>query len=99
MTSNAERSDDVPTGVDYPLAPEHHFPTQFDEYSAVVNWAPGKGGSERGICSEFVFEGGDSAGGNMTAALSLRRRDQGLKALAGQILLYRRLACFLTPPR
>ncbi|KAG6366931.1 hypothetical protein INS49_001112 [Diaporthe citri] len=84
----AERSGVVTIGVDYRLAPEHHFPTQLDEYSTVVDWVQGQGGSERGISPDLVFGGGDSAGGNMTAALSLRRRDQGLKALAGQILLY-----------
>lgn len=84
----AERSGVVTIGVDYRLAPEHHFPTQLDEYSTVVDWVQGQAGSERGISPDLVFGGGDSAGGNMTAALSLRRRDQGLKALAGQILLY-----------
>ncbi|KAL2433685.1 hypothetical protein ABEF95_008736 [Exophiala dermatitidis] len=71
-------------GVEYHLAPEHHFPTQLDEYSAVVDWAQGPEGAARGISSDLVFGGGDSAGGNMTEALALRRRDQGKKNIAGQ---------------
>lgn len=35
-----------------------------------------------------VLGGGDSAGGNMTAAICLRRMDEGRKPLAGQVLLY-----------
>jgi acetyl esterase/lipase len=37
---------------------------------------------------DLVCGGGDSAGGNMTAAISLRRRDEGKKPLAAQVLLY-----------
>lgn len=84
----AERSGAVTIGVEYRLVPEHHSPTQLDEYSAVIDWAQGRGGADRAILSHLVFGGGDSAGGNMTAALSLRRRDQGLKPMRGQILLY-----------
>ncbi|KAL8825705.1 MAG: hypothetical protein Q9170_007690 [Blastenia crenularia] len=75
-------------GVEYRLAPEHHFPTQLDEYVAVIDWAQGPEGAARGISSDLVFGGGDSAGGNMTEAVTLRRRDQGDKSLAGQLLLY-----------
>lgn len=35
-----------------------------------------------------VCGGGDSAGGNMTAALALRLMDQGKRQMAAQILLY-----------
>ncbi|KAK5203983.1 hypothetical protein LTR72_010642 [Exophiala xenobiotica] len=84
----AEHSGAITIGVEYHLAPEHHFPTQLDDYSAVVDWAQGPEGAARGISSDLVFGGGDSAGGNMTEALSLRRRDEGKKNIAGQLLLY-----------
>ncbi|KAL4769782.1 Alpha/Beta hydrolase protein [Aspergillus nidulans var. acristatus] len=43
---------------------------------------------ERGVDPGLVFGGGDSAGENMTAALSLRLRDEGKRAMAGVFLLY-----------
>jgi acetyl esterase/lipase len=64
-------------GIDYRLASEHKFPTQLDEYSTVIDWLQSSGGKERGVHPERVSGGGDSAGGNMTAAISLRRRDEG----------------------
>lgn len=58
----AERSGVVAIGVDYRLAPEHHFPTQIDEYSTVVDWAQGHLGREARsaaylpvLCSEAVI--------------------------------------------
>lgn len=56
--------------VEYRLAPEWRFPTQLDEYIAVAEWLHGEGGKERGVSSDKVMGGGDSAGGNMTAAVS-----------------------------
>jgi acetyl esterase/lipase len=58
--------------VEYSLAPERRFPTQLDEYVAVVEWVQGKGGEARGVSSRRAMGGGDSVGGNMTAAVSLR---------------------------
>ncbi|KAK3081143.1 hypothetical protein LTS18_009816 [Coniosporium uncinatum] len=75
-------------GVDYRLAPEFKFPTQLDEYLAVVDWLQGEAGKTRGVHTDKVLGGGDSAGGNMTAAIALRRRDEGKKNIAGQILFY-----------
>ncbi|KAI0721042.1 alpha/beta hydrolase fold-domain-containing protein [Cerioporus squamosus] len=74
--------------VEYHLAPEYRYPTQLDEYSAVVDWVQGPEGKRRGVSPDKVAGGGDSAGGNMTAALALRRRDDGLKNIAAQLLVY-----------
>ncbi|KAF2660619.1 hypothetical protein K491DRAFT_765353 [Lophiostoma macrostomum CBS 122681] len=74
--------------AEYRPAPEWRFPVQFDAYSAVVDWLQSSGGKERGVHPDRVCGGGDSAGGNMTATLCLRRRDQEQKAMAAQILLY-----------
>ncbi|KAL4983312.1 Alpha/Beta hydrolase protein [Aspergillus falconensis] len=73
---------------EYRLAPEWQYPTQLDEYEAVLDWLRGDGGNERGVDPDLVFGGGDSAGGNMTAAISLRLRDGGKKPMAGVFLLY-----------
>lgn len=74
--------------VEYRLAPEFRYPTQLDEYCAVVDWLQGDGCRSRGVHPERVAGGGDSVGGNMTAAVCLRRLDQGKKPLAAQVLLY-----------
>jgi len=75
-------------GVEYRLAPEFPYPTQLDEYEAVLQWVQGEGGKARGVNPDKVCGGGDSAGGNMTAALALRLMNQGKKRMAAQILLY-----------
>ncbi|KAL5344064.1 Alpha/Beta hydrolase protein [Aspergillus crustosus] len=55
--------------VEYRLSPEWQYPTQLDEYEAVIEWLRGQGGRERGVDPDCVMGGGDSAGGNMTAAI------------------------------
>ncbi|KAI1102127.1 Alpha/Beta hydrolase protein [Jackrogersella minutella] len=85
----AEAADMVTIGVEYRLAPEWAFPTQLDEYEDVLRWTRGPEGARRGIDGDRVLGGGDSAGGNMTAALSLRLKDGGaLAPLKAQVLLY-----------
>ncbi|KAL4908614.1 hypothetical protein BDW74DRAFT_188536 [Aspergillus multicolor] len=74
--------------VEYRLAPEWKYPTQLDEYEAVRDWLAAEGGKERSVDPELIFGAGDSAGGNMSAAISLRLRDQNKKPLAGVFLLY-----------
>ncbi|KAF2813004.1 uncharacterized protein BDZ99DRAFT_496098 [Mytilinidion resinicola] len=74
--------------VDYRLAPEFAHPVQLDEYDAIISWLDSSGGKSRGISPSLICGGGDSAGGNMTAALCLRRQDHKLPPLAAQILLY-----------
>ncbi|EED21515.1 hydantoin racemase (Dcg1), putative [Talaromyces stipitatus ATCC 10500] len=64
------------------------FPDPIRRILRMIDWAQGPEGQSRGINPNLVFGGGDSAGGNMTAALALRRQDQRLKNMAGQILLY-----------
>lgn len=84
----AEQSGVQVYGVEYRLAPEFRYPTQLDEYTAVIDALQGDFGSTRGVARNLVFGGGDSAGGNMTAAISLRRRDEGKTNIAGQMLYY-----------
>ncbi|KAJ9621907.1 hypothetical protein H2203_006787 [Taxawa tesnikishii (nom. ined.)] len=84
----AEESGVQVYAIEYRLAPEHRFPTQLDEYDALIDWLQSDGGKARGVDVNRVLGGGDSAGGNMTAAISLRRMDEKKKPLAAQILLY-----------
>ncbi|MFZ5747611.1 MAG: alpha/beta hydrolase [Pseudomonadota bacterium] len=66
--------------VDYRLAPEHRFPVPLDDV-----WAALADIADPGMP---LIVAGDSAGGNLAAALSLRARDAGGPDIALQLLLY-----------
>jgi acetyl esterase len=73
--------------VDYCLAPEHCFPSAVDDTFAVVQWAV-EHAAELNADPRRVLVGGDSAGGNLTAAVAQLARQKGTQRLAGQVLLY-----------
>jgi acetyl esterase/lipase len=60
-------------GLDYRLAPEHHFPAGLDDAVAGYRWLLSNGIDPRSIAIV-----GDSAGGGLTLALTLRLRDAGM---------------------
>jgi len=72
--------------VDYRLAPEHRFPTAFEDAWDALLWLA-QSGAQLGIDSSRIAIGGDSAGGTLAAACSIAARDHGL-ALALQLLFY-----------
>ncbi|WP_447761754.1 alpha/beta hydrolase [Sphingopyxis panaciterrae] len=73
--------------VGYRLAPENPFPAGFDDCCAVVRWADA-GRAELGGLDAPLVVLGDSAGGNLAAAVSLWARDSGGPSIDLQILLY-----------
>lgn len=66
--------------VQYRLAPEHPFPAAFEDCWQVLQYL--------GRRFSKIAVGGDSAGGNLAAALTLKARDEGGPALIGQVLIY-----------
>ena len=72
--------------VDYARAPEHPFPAPMEDFRAVVAWTFANA-SAVGIDPAAIFVGGDSAGGNLAAAMTIAFRDGPLQ-LRGQLLLY-----------
>ena len=72
--------------VDYRLAPEHKFPTAFEDAWDTVQWLH-QNGKGLGLDAEHMAVGGDSAGGTLAAACAIAARDANLP-LALQLLFY-----------
>jgi acetyl esterase len=83
----ARRSGAVVVNVDYRLAPEHKFPAAVEDAYAATLWTAANAG-RLGIDKRRLAVGGDSAGGNLAAVMSLRCRDAGGPAIALQVLVY-----------
>jgi acetyl esterase len=72
--------------VGYRLAPEHKFPTAVHDCFDAVKWVVENAKSVGGDPAR-VAVAGDSAGGNLAAAVTLLARDAGLPLVA-QVLVY-----------
>ena len=83
----AAHSNIVVVAVDYRLAPEHPFPAPFDDCLHVVKWAHANA-EVLNIDPAKIAVGGDSAGGNLAAAVSLALRDDENLSLKFQLLIY-----------
>ncbi|MBV7379603.1 alpha/beta hydrolase [Maritimibacter dapengensis] len=70
--------------VDYALCPEHPFPAAFEQARDVAKWCRANA-ETLGINPQRIVIGGDSAGGNLSAAVALAMRDFGF---LGQLLIY-----------
>lgn len=76
----------VVISVDYALAPEQPFPAAVQDCQAVVNWAFAQAGA-LGLRREAIAIGGDSAGANLAAAMTLAFRGSAQR-LCAQLLVY-----------
>ena len=68
--------------LSYRLAPEHPYPAALDDCVAAYRWL-----LDQGHAANHIIVAGDSAGGNLTLALLLRARDEGLPLPAGAVAL------------
>ena len=73
--------------VEYRLAPEARFPAAVDDCIAATRYITAQA-AKFGIDSTRIAVGGDSAGGNLAAAVSLDARDSGGPMPCFQLLVY-----------
>ncbi len=83
----AGRSGTVVVSVDYRLAPEHPYPAAVDDAYAALLWVRANGRLLNADPAKIAVAG-DSAGGNLAAAVCLMARDRGGPAIAFQALIY-----------
>lgn len=73
--------------VNYRKAPEAPFPAPVDDCWTALNWIDLNRGQLAAPGTPLIV-GGDSAGGNLTAAMTLRARDAGGPKIDLQVLIY-----------
>ena len=77
-------ADCVVFSIDYRLAPENKFPTPLEDCYRATKWV-----AQNGFDADTrrLAVGGDSAGGNLAAAVCLMARDRGDTAISYQLLI------------
>ncbi|WP_406864226.1 alpha/beta hydrolase [Streptomyces sp. HUAS MG47] len=73
--------------VEYRLAPEYPYPAALDDCFDAFAWLR-RSAAAYGIDADTIAVGGDSAGGNLAAALCLKLRDLSLDQPVSQVLIY-----------
>ena len=83
----AHEGEMIVISVDYRLAPEHRFPAAVDDAIFATKWIAANA-QKLGIDAARLIVGGDSAGGNLAAVVTLAARDDSGPDIAGQMLVY-----------
>jgi acetyl esterase len=85
--AHAVGAEAIVVSVDYRLAPEHPFPEGLDDAWAALRWV-GENAAELGGDPARIAVAGDSAGGNISAIMAQKARDNGGPPLVFQLLWY-----------
>ena len=85
--SFAKKAGSIVISVNYSLAPERVFPAAVNDAYTALQWAVRNAGTFGGDPARLAVAG-DSAGGNLSAAVSLMARDKRGPKIKYQILLY-----------
>ena len=83
----AARSGAIIVSVGYRLVPEHVYPAAVDDSYAALEWVHAHADDIGGDAARLAV-GGDSAGGNLAAAVSLKARDLAGPPIGFQLLIY-----------
>ena len=83
----ADHAQAVAISVGYRLAPENKFPAGLEDVYSALQWAYAEAGSFGGDPHRLAVAG-DSAGGNLAAAVCLVARDRGGPTIRFQALAY-----------
>lgn len=83
----AELADAVVFNVDYSLAPEKKFPHGFNDCFNTLKHVYNNA-EHYGIDRTRITVAGDSAGGNLTAAVAVKDKEMGSHMVARQVLIY-----------
>jgi acetyl esterase len=82
----AARTGGVVLGLSYRLAPENPFPAGLEDCQDVLRWMAET--QPQGMDAERIAVGGESAGANLAAALSIWARDNGGPRISHQAIIY-----------
>ncbi len=85
--SLAEAAKCVVVSVEYRHAPENKFPAAHEDAFAAYRWVVENAASVGGDPSRIAVAG-ESAGGNLAAAVAMMARDNGLPAPVHEVLVY-----------
>lgn len=87
----AERADCSVWNVDYSLAPQHPYPTACIQVYEMIRHLFDHA-AQYNVAQDSIMVAGDSAGGNIAAVAAQMDRDRGTNYVAGQVLIYAKLA-------